>query len=290
MEEQSQKINANWPDENRLHFEILYLPPVLVLKVSLQTIQRAYFLAIPRFDAYNKPNLAWRQVGADREYVPDNEKFGFRSWVNLYRVQRGPAGKARILARIGSTGCAGSSGLLYEAWEWDPAQTGDLIEIIKQNGAMGMDRSPDGHGPTPKDPFHPIGILRTGGPLIALPYCWFSNIDTWDNPSLCAVDTYDVSTDDVSFRSHAYNRPDLIPIARVLEAIEKHDYPTIAAYCASDRAARKLLRLAQPFGPSGELDVHHIDSTRERVTFADGERFEMVKLKGRWLIAAFIMN
>jgi len=36
--------------------------------------------------------------------------------------------------------------------------------------------------------FAQIGEFRAEGSSINLPYCWFSPIDTWDNPSLCAID------------------------------------------------------------------------------------------------------
>jgi hypothetical protein len=68
---------------------------------------------------------------------------------------------------------------------------------------------------------------------ITIPYCWFSAIDTWDNPSMCAADIYDLSHDDVRFVSRAVNRPDLLPIAKALEYVSKHDYPAVLAYCAS---------------------------------------------------------
>src|ERR1017187_3212938 len=90
----------------------------------------------------------------------------------------------------------------------NPEGNGDLELIIKQAGALGLDDKVPG--------FAQIGEFRTVGSSITLPYCWFSPIDTWDNPSLCAVDSYDLSGDRVRFRSHTYNRPDLVPVAKAL--------------------------------------------------------------------------
>jgi hypothetical protein len=287
MEGQSQKINARWPEENRLKIEVLDVSPTIVLKISLQTTQRLYILGVPGYGGDGKPNHQWQQVGADREDTLDDETFGWRSWINVYPLQRGPSGKARVLASIVSTGCAGSSGLLYEAWEWDPASAVGLSQIIKQPGSLGLDEAADGGHPTPKDPFHPVGILRAKGPLIALPFCWFSDLDTWDNPSLCAVDTYNVAEDNVTFVSRAYNRPDLIPVALALEAVERHDYPAIRAYCASAHVARTLFRLASPVGASGELDIQRPSAKRERIILGDGEHLDVKRIGDRWFITAY---
>jgi len=86
---------------------------------------------------------------------------------------------------------------------------GTLREIIEQDGAFGLDDEVPG--------FAQIGELQTQGALMTLPYCWFSALDTWDNPSLCAVDTYDVARDKVRFETRRYNRPDLVPIAKAIE-------------------------------------------------------------------------
>ena len=111
---------------------------------------------------------------------------------------------------------------------------GDLEEIIKQRGALGLDdKVPD---------FEWVGKLQTDGPQISLPYCSWSPIDTWDNPSMCAVDIYDLTGDDVKFRTRAYNRPDLLPIAKAIEYAEQRDYPAVLGYCASAEIAHRLVR------------------------------------------------
>ena len=86
-------------------------------------------------------------------------------------------------------------------------------------GSFGLDDKVPG--------FPQIGKLQTDGPLIIPPYCWFSSIDTWDNPSLCAVDTYDLSRDSVRFRSRTYNRPDLVPIAKAIEYAQQRGYRAV---------------------------------------------------------------
>jgi hypothetical protein len=131
-----------------------------------------------------------------------------------------------------------------------------------------------------------IGKLRTEGPRITLPYCWFSRIDTWDNPSLCALDTYDLTGEDVKFRSRVYNRPDLVPIAKAIEYAEQRDYPAVLAYCTSPQIARKLVRELPPYSFAEDLHVTRTGEGKERVKLAYGS-FVVEKHAGRWLVVAF---
>jgi hypothetical protein len=137
--------------------------------------------------------------------------------------------------------------------------------------------------------FEQIGTLRTSGSLITLPYCRFSPIDTWDNPSLCIVDTYDISADDVRFRSRAYNRPDLAPVAKAIEYAEQRDYRAVRGYCASSEVAHRLVRDLPPYVFADDLRVTHTGKDKERVELGDPQtyRFEVEKLSGRWQVVAF---
>jgi len=285
LERMSAEINAAWPDENRLHFQILDVPPLLVLKMTIRTHARFFVFGIPE-ESSGKPNLLWQEVGSDEESFEHDSP---RSWLDLYPLHRGRSGNARFLAKFGYTGCAGSSGVMYDAREWSPKDSGDLELIIKQEGAFGMDEAPEGHTPSPKDPFPPIGVLRTEGSLITLPFCWFSAIDTWDNPSLCAVDTYDVPGDDVRFRSRAYNRLDLLPIAKAIEYAEQRDYPAVLGYCASSDVARRLVRDIPPHVFADDLRVTRTGDGKERVElgYPTTYRFDLEKRAGRWLVVAF---
>lgn len=158
---------------------------------------------------------------------------------------------------------------------------GILDQIIKQAGSFGLDDKVPG--------FPQVGELQTEGPLVTLPYCWFSAIDTWDNPSLCAVDTYDVSGDDVRFKSRVYNRPDLVPIAKGIEYAEHRDYLAVRGYCASDNAAQKLVRDISPDFFAGDIQVLHVDAEKEVVNLGDPTtyRFVVGKHKGEWRVTAF---
>jgi hypothetical protein len=273
LEQLSAGINARWPEENRLHFQVLDLPPALVVKVSFRVHDRFFVFAVPD-EASGKPNRQWRRVGSDNDF---RQHIPFPPQVDLFPIHRGPSGNARFLARFFYSGCAGSMGISYAAGEWDPTGNGYFEEIIHQDGSLGLDDK--------VEDFPQIGHLQTEGPLITLPYCWFSPIDTWDNPSLCAVDTYDLSGDDAGFQSRAYNRPDLVPIAKVLEYSEKHDYPAVRSYCASSQVAQKLVRVP-PHHPEIDLRVVQAGDGKERVEFGDS-RFDVEKRNGRWLVVAF---
>jgi hypothetical protein len=250
----------------------------LVVKMGIRQDERFFAFGIPADSA--KSDHAWQQIGWNDE----SSQFSVPpSRVDLYPLHRGPSGHARFLANMIYSGCAGSIGVGYDAREWDPEGTGSLARIIKQEGSFGLDNKvPD---------FPQIGKLQTDGPLITLPYCSFSAIDTWDNPSLCAVDTYDLSGDEVKFRSRLYNRPDLVPIAKAIEYAGKRDYHAVLGYCASDAIARRMVRDLPPdVGGADPLQVTRIGSGRERVRLGDpdsGYRFDVEKRGHRWVVVAF---
>jgi hypothetical protein len=277
LERMSAEINAAWPDENRFHFQILDLPPALVVKMTVSTHGRFFVFGIPEEDS-GKSNRMWRRVGSDNESV---EQEVLHSHVDLYPLHRGTSGNARFLAKFIFSGCAGSIGVEYDAHEWNPHGIGGLDQVIKQVGALGLDDNVRG--------FEQIGELRTEGSLITLPYCWFSGIDTWDNPSLCAVDTYDISGDNVKFHARTYNRPDLLPIAKAIEYAEQREYPAVRGYCASSEVAQRLVGDLPPYLFADDLRVTRTGNEKEHVELGDDPtyRFDVEKRAGRWIVIAF---
>jgi hypothetical protein len=265
-----------WPDESRFHFEIIDLSPsALAVRMSFRFDATFYVFGVSQEDGFGKPNRMWHIVGEE----PPLESFGNHS-ISLYPLHRGPSGNARFLASINLSGCAGSTGISYDAREWNPSGYGSLEQIIKQDGAFGLDDEVPG--------FPQIGKLQTQGTLITLPYCWFSSLDSWDNPSLCAVDTYDLSGDHIRFRARVYNRLDLVSIARAIEYAQKHDYRAVLSYCESSQVARRLVRDVSAFVYPEELQVVSTGKGRERVKFADGGYlFDLEKRAGVWMIVDF---
>jgi hypothetical protein len=273
----SAKTNAAWPDENRFHFEVFEFSPALVVKVSIRA--QADFLVFGVLQVQDgKPHRLWRQVWADSR--PRSEDVPQKS-VEIYPLHRGPSGNIRFLAHFGYSGCAGSVGVGYVGFEWDGGGE-SATEILQQDGSFGME--------SPKL-FPEIGRLRTAGTLITLPYCWFSAIDTWDNPSLCAVDTYDLSGDDVRFRSRLYNRPDLVPIAKAIEYADKHDFQAVRGYCASDSVARRFVQDIPGVSGASDPRVARMGNGNERVAFVDaGSYFDVEKRADGWVITGFREN
>jgi hypothetical protein len=277
LEQLSVEINATWPEENRFHFQILDLSPsALAVKMVFRFDAKFYVLGVSQEDAYRKPSRMWNKEGDG----PPPDSFGSHS-ISLYPLHRGPSGNARFLASIQSTGCAGNTvGISYDAREWNPSRYGGLEQIIKQNAVLDLDDKVTG--------FPSIGKLQTQGALITLPYCWFSSIDTWDNASLCAVDTYDLSGDQVTFHARRYNRPDLLTIARAIEYAQQHDYRAVLSYCASSQVARHLVRDVPTSVWAEDLHVVATGKGRERVKFSDdGYRFDLEKRAGVWMIVDF---
>jgi hypothetical protein len=277
LERMSAEVNAAWPEEKRFHFQVLDLGPALVVKMTVRTHGRYFVFGIPEEDS-GKPNKLWRRVGSDDEF---DKRDVPQSRLDLYVLRRGTSGNVRFLARFSPSGCAGSIGVAYEVREWDPKGTGDLEQVIKREGAFGLDDKVPG--------FAQIGKLETESSIITLPYCWFSSIDTWDNPSLCAVDAYDVSGDTVQFRSRVYNRPDLVPIAKAIEYAMQRDYPAVLGYCASSQIAHKLVREIPPNVVAEELRVTHNGNAKEHVElgFDRAYRFDVENHAGRWLLVGF---
>ena len=294
LEHSSAEINGAWAEENRFHFEVLDIPPALVVKMTFRNRATFTVFGIPEFLNDQKANSAWKTIRGtnDGRFEP---RSGY-DWVDLFPLQRGPSRMARFLAKFGTAGCGSGVGVSYYAYEWDPEAFGDLAQIIKLEGAVSQQEPADERRGSKKDLsswFPPIGELKTGGRFITLPYCWFSQIDTWNNPSLCAVDSYDISGDQARFLGRVTNRPDLVPIAKAIEYGQAHDFPALLAYCASPRVARLVIRSMPPhvFASAG-LTVKRISKLRERIEMEDSEvlQFDVEERGGRWLVAGFRME
>jgi hypothetical protein len=275
LESMSAKTNAAWPEENRFHFEVLDFSPALIVKASIRT-QAAFFLFGVMSDPDRNPDQLWRQIWANSNSATEN---ALQKSLEIYPLDRGPAGKIRFLVHFGYSGCAGSLGVAYEGYEWNE-QDESATEILEQKGSFGLESL---------KLFPQIGRLRTAGPLITLPYCWFSAIDWWDNPSLCAVDTYDLSGKEVKFRSRTYNRPDLVPVAKAIEYAEAHDFPAVRGYCSSDDVARRLVEEISYSVGAEKLEVTRTGAGKERVALGDeaGYYFDVEKRIAGWVVTGF---
>ena len=282
LEDLSSRIDTAWPSEKRLQLKLFDLAPALVVQWSIRSRGGYIAFGIPSHDNAKK---AWQEIGEDQQMPWDAPPW---SELTIYPLHRGRSEKMRFLAASRSGGCAGSYGIAYNAEEWDPASDSGLEQIIEQTGSCGLEYGCGAGEKTGKDAFAPIGNLRTSGTVITLPYCEFTAVDSWDNPSLCAVDAYDLSGDEARFVSRTYNRPDLAPVAKAIGFAQQHDLPAVLGYCASPAVARKLVRSVPPFvSASPELQVVRIGADDERIDLGDGGlRFEVKKMGERWLVVS----
>jgi hypothetical protein len=270
IEQWSVKYNKSWPDEDRFHFKVLELPPAVLIEMSYRS-----HATLVLFGSFNlnknetvEPGTKWREVDFADPGSPPSE-------IALFPLHRGPTGHPRFMAQVWNSGCAGSLGEDYYGYEWNPDQGQSSNEIIKIEGAQGLDDSASTH----------VGTLSTAGNTIQLPYCFFSALDTWDNPTLCAADSFDLSGDDPAFIGRIYNSPDLVTVAKAIEYAEVHDYVALRGYCASDSVAKLLVRKIPPYLFADTLDTVKAGPMHETVTIADGDfRFDLIKRQGRWLV------
>lgn len=285
FERMSKETEAAWPKENRWHFEVIEMLPAILVQFTYRTQGHFLALGIVQSTEKDKPPQ-WQNLGEDHW-----DDYSSRSWsqLELSRLHRGPSGAVRFLVSMAGGGCAGSWGRKYGVEEWNPKSDFLLSEAISQIGAEGMDSEPE-QPPTKKVPFPTVGVLRTKGMQITLPYCQFTQLDTWDNPSLCMVDTYDLSGDSVVFVSRRYNRPDLAPVAKALEYAKTHDLPALRGYCASEAVARKILReLPGGYGFDAELETVPMGAGREgvRSAYSGVPGFVVEKHGDRWIVVSF---
>jgi hypothetical protein len=283
LERLSAEINKKWSDERQFHFQVIDVTPAVLVKMTYRNRATFSFYA-------KTPTDSWRTIAASHDHrtTPTG---GYES-LDLFALAHGPAHHPRFLARFSDAGCGSGVAVAYYAYEWNPQLAGDLDEFIKLEGAASQ---LDAIGPSVYSPadqehsFLPVGELKTQGSLITLPYCWFSAIDTWNNPSLCAVNSYDISGDRVRFAGSIYNRPDLLPIAKAIEFAQAHDYPAVLAYCGSQAVARKLIRDIPPFVFSTpRLDIKRIGPLKKTVELGDQAlQFDVEKRGDRWLVVAF---
>jgi hypothetical protein len=284
LERLSAEINKRWSDERQFHYQVIDIAPAVLVKMTYRNRATFSFFAKTAADP-------WRTIGASHNHRT-MATGGYES-LDLFPLARGPSQHPRFLARFSDAGCGSGVSIGYYAYEWNPrSATETLDEFIKLEGAASQLEAigESVYSPVDRDhSFMPVGELKTDGLQVTLPFCWFSAIDSYRNPSLCAANTYDISGDRVRFVSTVYNRPDLLPIAKAIEYAQAHDYPAVLAYCGSPAVARKLISDIPPFVfSSPSLDIKRMGPSRKTVTLGDTAfQFDVEKRGDRWLVVAF---
>ncbi len=285
----SAAANKGWPEEKRFHFEVLNLPPALAVKMTFRNRATFAFFASFQNRATSTRSDRWQYVGAEDDHLFKPGE-GMLDWLELTPLERGPARNPRFLAEFGTLGCGNGQAVGYYAYEWNPQSEEALDEFIKLEG------NPSQPGLTtdkPEEEFPAVGEPQTHGPLLSLPYCWHSPLDTWDHPNLCAVNSYDISGDRVHFTGTVFSRPDLVPIARVIEHAQARDYPAVLAYCGSPTVAQLIVRDIPPYlsGVAG-LEIKRASASRKRVEIGMDHifQFDVEQRVDRWLVVGFAVK
>lgn len=273
----SAEANKGWPEDRRFQFKVIELPPGLLVKMTFRNWATFSYFAHPEVDE-NTPVSLWHDLAA-----ADSRRSmaaGLSAGLDLFPLHRGPSNRPRFLAVFYTSWCNGpSGGISYSAYEWNLQDAGMLSWLIRIEGEMNL--------------ADPNRGLRTEGALIRLPYCWRSAVDTWDSPSLCATNSYDLSGDRVRLVGNDYNLPDLLPVARAIQYAQAGDYPAVLAYCGSAEVARQIVQSIPP-NVSGIpfFTVKQIGASRKSVDLGSGPEFhfEVEKRGDRWLVVSFRMD
>src|SRR5271167_103682 len=87
LKEASSEINADWPEDSRFHFQILDVPPLLVVKMEFRTSARYFAFGIPHEEVSEEDPPVWHEVGSDEVSL---EQESARSQIALFELHRGP--------------------------------------------------------------------------------------------------------------------------------------------------------------------------------------------------------
>jgi hypothetical protein len=284
LKQASARINASWPEESRFRGEVVVVvSPLLLVNATFRNRWALYVLGASGLDDRGTSSGRWRIVESPGERVVPRLTVS----LEVFSVYRPPSQRARFLTRILGGGCAGSVGLFYRLFEWDPRRFGDLTTLITIDGVATQEEPSKLKNLSGS--FPPVGTFQPQGPVVTLPYCYWSVVDTWDNPSLCAADSFDVSGDRVRFQSRVTNRPDLLPIAAVIKHAQAHEYRAVLAYCRSASIARQIVAAIPEFIFANTLKVTRLGAGKERVEFGfpDVYRFDVERGRPRWEITRF---
>ena len=128
-------INKAWPEREPVPCRgVTSLKDLIVMRLDCRT-NSALGLRWDMERKYGKTGRSWHEVGADDLELMHPAP---RSSVEIYPVYSGGSERARFLVRGFYTGCAGSSGLVYQVYEWQP-EYGVLASLLTQEGSQGMD-------------------------------------------------------------------------------------------------------------------------------------------------------
>ena len=270
----SDVANAGWPKDNRFKYRLLDLKPMVLVQFSIRSSDSFAAFGVPESIGRTK-NTNWMRLSFDD--LRSSPRPSASDKLQVYALHRGPSGRPRFLAKFDRVDCGSGWRIEYAAYEWNPSDafTGSRLRSIIQR-----------HGVEP-------GGEVTANQTLTMSYCWHSVVDTSARASLCSVDVYDVSGDEVRFVETRTNRPDLEAVARIIEHAQARDLRAVEAYSANRRIASAIVQQI----PSSHLyfagvSVKPIAPDREFVELEDGIRlrFELSRVDGLWKVTALTME
>jgi hypothetical protein len=280
MSNMSGDVNKAWPADRIFHYELLEIDPAFVVNYHFRSRSTWSVFAVPALtiDREKGKNTKWVRVESDENRWAEHNS---NENMEVYPLERGPSKLARFLAKSSHVSCGdGQTGVEYVGYEWNPAWTGTIAKVLRRKGAVSGEIFPA------------IGKLQTTGSRITLPYCWWSAVDSSVWATLCSVDTYDVSGDQVRFMGTETNRPDLETVAKVIEYSQNRDFQAVLAYSASESVAKTLVALMPPsvYNAGGNLEPPVGNLQTVDLENSDHLRFVLEKRGGRWVVVRFMLN
>ena len=262
--------NNGWPEKSRFRFSLFTLPLALAVTLDIRDQASVAFFGVPQADH------SWKLIDMLSGTWPRSLHVP-REDIELSPLWQGPSKKARFLAVFVGSGCAAPGGEKFTAYQWDPAWVGTLTPVLRRDST---DSDSDGYS------------QQLSGPVIKIPYCTPTVVDSSLWPQLCSVDTFDLSGDVVKFVGSETNRPDLQVIARVIEYAQKRDLQAVQAYCLTARIARQMTRLMPSQLYFAGQEWKQREPEHEVIEFSDGWviDFTLDKHEGRWFVSDFKME
>lgn len=278
----SAEANKSWPDVRRFHYKLLAVYPLLVVQFNLRGRATYSVYGIPELKPTGprRKNVDWLEVASDPL------RFDVRKGteeLELSALYQGPSRQARFLAHYTFASCGDApQGIVYKGYEWSPKYAGKLPLILDREGAVSGQI------------YAAVGELHTSGRQISLPYCWWSAIDESVWASLCSVDDYDLSGDQVRFLGTTTNRPDLEAVARAIEYGERRDIAALLGYSVNAQTAQDIAESmpAYVYPDVVTIEPDPTNPDREQISLGDGPILHfIVENRGkRWLVRSLTIN
>lgn len=287
----SRRTNAGWLPESQFHFQILSVPPALVVGLSFRG-QATFFTYMhgpvigDLVQGGKSEGMGWSLAGTESQ-----ERQGHSPYekLRLYALHRGPSHDPRFLSVKSFEGCAGAGETVYIGYAWWKIAYPPPHPFIWERTKI-LDR-------LSRDPGESLAgkwwRFSLGGGIVRIPYCWDGGLLMSAWATICSVDTYDLRGDLVRYVGTRTNRPDWAVVASVIRYAQKRDIHAVRGYCTGDAVARRVVALMPP----GTLyfagvDTKHPASDKEVLDFSDGWdlKFTLDKVKDRWLISAFAIH